>query len=141
METVFSIENQAGRLVECRIRSPITLPDVKAFADRLRLVLPAAAAARGKVVIGVDLRGANVFPPDVSDAFIAIMRSDNPMVERSGFIAGDSALFGLQVERMIRDANNPARRAFRDVGALQTWLGEVLEPAEKTRLEAFLAGH
>ena len=53
----------------------------------------------------------------------------------------DAQQFGLQVERMIRDANNPARRAFRDVGVLQTWLGEVLAAAEKTRLQEFLGGH
>jgi hypothetical protein len=133
----FTIENVVGRLVECRIRSPIDIPQVAAFAERLREVLPAAAQG-GKVVICVDLRAANVFPPEVADGFTAVMRSDNPMVERSGFVAGESALFGLQIERLIRDAQNPARRAFRDLGALVGWLGEVLAPPEKSRLRAFL---
>ena len=133
----FSIENVAGRLVECRVRSPIDLPQVAAFAERLRVVLPAAATA-GRAVICVDLRAANVFPPEVADGFTSIMRSDNAMLERSAFLAGESALFGLQVERLIRDAQNPARRAFRDAALLRSWLGEVLDEAEKSRLGTFL---
>ena len=133
----FSIENLAGRLLECRIRSPIAMPQVAEFGDRLRVVLPAAAKG-GKAVICVDLREANVFPPDVADAFTALMRADNALLERSGFLAHHSALFGLQVERLIRDAQNPARRAFRDPASLRSWLGEVLDQGEKSRLAAFL---
>ena len=51
------------------------------------------------------------FPAQVG-AFLAVMKSDNPMVERSGFLIGDSAAFAVQVEKMIREAQNPMRRTF-----------------------------
>ena len=51
-------------------------------------------------------------------------------VERTALLIGDSAIFSLQVERMIREANNPNRRAFRNgyelepsvVPHLKTWV-------------------
>jgi hypothetical protein len=47
-------------------------------------------------------------------------------------------VLGLQIQRMIREANNPNRRAFRDPDALVAWLGEVLSVQERIRLAAVL---
>jgi hypothetical protein len=47
-------------------------------------------------------------------------------------------VFGLQVERVIRDANNPNRRAFRHGNELVAWLREVTTAAEQRQLEKFI---
>ena len=44
----------------------------------------------------------------------------------------------LQIERVIREAGNPARRTFYNKEELQTWLSESLGPRERKRLEEFL---
>ena len=132
---MFSIENNAGRLIEVRIQTPMVTADIAAFAGRLRSLITASAE---RIVICTDLRGASVFPPDVADGFVTIMRSDNPKLERSGFLVNESALFSLQVERMIRDAGGSSRRSFREGAPLLTWLGELLSPRERDRLASFL---
>ena len=67
------------------------------------------------------------------------MRGDNPRIERAGILVSTSAVFSLQLERMVREAGNPRRRAFRTAGELVTWLDEIATPDEKQRLkELFL---
>jgi hypothetical protein len=134
--TPFTLEIREGRLLEGRIRSPIAPPDVRAFMERLRFLLGGLGGR--KVVIATELLQADVLPPEVAAAFLTVMKTDNPLVERSAFLVGDSAMFGLQVEKLIREAGHPARRTFRDAAALESWLGEVLSPPEKTRLKTFL---
>ena len=133
---MFTIAIHEGRLLECRIASPVTVEEVSAFAAKLKAAL---ASTQKQVVICCDVRRANVFPPEVSDAWVKVMKSDNPRVERSGFLVGESAMFGLQVERMIRDAGNPHRRAFRDLAQATAFVGELLDSQERARLSAFVA--
>lgn len=133
---MFSLDVRQGRLIEGRITSPVVLSEVAAFGRRLKELLGSIA---GPVVICTDLRGANLFPPDVADGFVTLMKTDNPRLERSAFLVGESAIFGLQVERLIRDARNTARRTFRDTALLVNWLGEVVDPKERARLDAFIA--
>ena len=44
-----------------------------------------------------------------------------------------NAIFSLQLERLLREAQNPARRAFRDAQPLLKWLSEILTPEELAR--------
>ncbi len=44
----------------------------------------------------------------------------------------------MQIQRMIREANNPSRRAFRDPSELFEWLSEVLDAKERVRLRELL---
>jgi hypothetical protein len=64
-----------------------------------------------------------------------------PKVERAGFLISDGALAVLQVERVIRESNSSARRAFRERVELEAWLGEIMTPLEKLDLRQFLAAH
>ena len=134
--TPFTLEIREGRLLEGRIRSPIAPPDVRAFMERLRFLLGGLNGR--KVAIVTELLQADVFPADVANAFLSVMKTDNPLVERSAFLIGESAMFGMQVEKLIREAGHPARRTFRDATALEAWLGEILGPSERARLKAFL---
>ena len=62
----------------------------------------------------------------------------DPRVERTAFLIGESAIFALQVERIIRSSNNPNRRAFREAAELLHWLEEVLTLGEQVQLEHFV---
>jgi len=46
----------------------------------------------------------------------------------------------LQMERVIREAENPRRKCFRDAVALSDWLHPHLTLHERARLAAFLTG-
>lgn len=92
----------------------------------------------GRVVTCMDLRASLILAPEAADQLIALMRKDNPRIERTAMLLSDNALLGLQVARMIREAGNPNRRTFHDVESAVHWLDEVLSPAESISLRAFL---
>jgi hypothetical protein len=133
---MIQVECVVGRLVEVRTMSPFTMDEIAAFTVSFMKILK---AARGRVVPCTDLRGSLVASPEQSEAFSAMFRRDNPMLERSGILlpAGQATL-GLQLERMVREAGNPARRTFREVAPLCAFLDEVLDREEQARLRVFL---
>ncbi len=130
-------ENAVGRLVEVRFASPLTLDEVKEFVGEHRAITNRLAR---KYVGVVDLLQADVFPIPVAEALIQLLSGMAPMVERTALLIRESALFALQVERVIRNSNHPDRRVFRDPEQLKAWLGEVLDPTERARLERFVDG-
>lgn len=108
--------------------------------------MPEVAAATHAVVEKVpmgfvavmDLRRAHVFPQTVAEGFIHILSDNNPKLGRSAVLINPSAVFALQVERAIREADNPMRRAFREPAMLEAWLDEALDRVEQKRLHEFL---
>ncbi|WP_394850087.1 hypothetical protein LZC95_21830 [Pendulispora brunnea] len=97
------------------------------------------AASGRKVVIVVDFTQVQLFGPEVSEKLLQIMRGDTPHIDRVGFWINDAQpMFNLQLQRMIREAGSPARRAFPRRLALESWLAERLSPPERERLHAFL---
>jgi hypothetical protein len=134
---VHSVANHAGRLIEVRIASPLTIQEVQQLAGEL---LAAMHHLSGQYVGVVDLLGAHVFPPEVAETLIKLLSGNAPHVIRTALLIGDSAVFALQVERGIRTSAPDKRRAFRSQGELKAWLGEVLTVEEKVALERFLGG-
>lgn len=134
----YSIECPVGRLVEVRLFVPGRVAEVAAMVEDLRRVF---ARVRSKCVVCADWRLATLLAPDVADSLVNLLRRGNPHVERSAFLLSrDDALFNLQVERVTREAAGPARRrTFRSPAAMSTWLGEVLDESERSRMDEFLA--
>jgi hypothetical protein len=128
-------QNVVGRLVEVRIASPLSLEEVKQFTGEHHAIIKRLAR---KYVGIVDLLQADVFPVPVAETLIQLLSALAPQVERTAFLIRDSALFALQVERVIRNSNNPNRRVFREPEALKEWLGEILDPQEQGRLAQFV---
>lgn len=131
---MYSIENTAGRLVEIRIWSPVSAEEARPWAalhDRVVEALP------GPYVCVVDLADAAVFPPDAVDAYVSTMRNE-PRLLRTATLLGRSPTLHLQILRMIREANHPARRAFREPTALFAFLEPVLTALERRRLRELL---
>jgi hypothetical protein len=134
---MMTAQMRVGRLGEVRFAPPFAPGETDALAQSIRGLFTALGPRL--IIFCCDLRPVQVFPPDVSDRLIEIMRSDNPKVERNGILIGESSVVGLQLERMVRDAGNPGRRVFRKLPQLLTWLGDVLTPAELQRVRDFLA--
>jgi hypothetical protein len=130
------VEHRVGRLVAIRVETPVTMEELEPALIRFAGL---TAKVSGKFIAVVDSRKATVLSPEVADRFTALMRNDNPRIERAGFIIGESAGLSLQLERMVRTAGNPMRRAFRSVEKLCAWMDEALLPAESRSLREFLS--
>lgn len=130
-----TVQNVTGRLVEVRVATPLTLEEVQQF---VREHQTAIGKIPGRYIGVVDLLHADVFPVEVAQRLIQLLSVMADRVERSAFLVGESAVFALQIERVIRNATNPNRKAFRDPAELDRWLGEILTPAERSRLDQFL---
>lgn len=90
-------------------------------------------------VLCTDLRDISVSTPQGADRIRSLMFQTNELFSRSALLLPSSATLFLQFERVIREASNPTRKAFRDVLSLRGYLGEVLNEAERKRLGEFLA--
>jgi hypothetical protein len=134
---VLTVEIRVGRLAEAIFASPIDEPEADQFARRIGQIIRDAGRP---LVFCSDLRKVRVFPPAVADRFIAMMRSDNPGVERNALLIAEGSVFSLQIERMLREGKHPGRRTFREEAPLVAYLDEVLDPPERARLRSFLAG-
>ncbi len=128
-------QNLVGRLVEARFASPLALEEVTQFVAEHRAIINRLAR---KYVGVVDLLQADVFPVPVAQGLIQLLSGVAPQLERTALLIRDSAVFALQVERVIRNSNHPDRRVFRDPEALKEYLGEVLDAPEQARLAQFV---
>ena len=133
---MWSIDRRVGKLVEIRIASPVSLAETQPWAVAHDALISAIA---GDYVCFVDLVDATVFPQEVVEGYVRTMRNESRLL-RTGTLLNASHTFGMQIQRMIREANNPARRAFRDPRELFEWLGEVLDVSERVRLRELLRG-
>jgi hypothetical protein len=133
---MFTVQQQVGRLLEARLSSLRTVDDVASFETAMREGFDRIA---GQAIVCADWRGANILAPEVADRLVELLARGNPRLERSAILlAKDQAAFGLQVERVVREAKNSARRTFREADAMIEWLGEPLNAEERRRLVAFL---
>ncbi|HLM74340.1 MAG TPA: hypothetical protein VK459_16655 [Polyangiaceae bacterium] len=133
---MITVAHKVGRLVEVRIITPVTAEEIQGMGQRIGFAYTACAP---RPIVGcTDLRGANLFPMDLAEQVATVMKTGNPRIERGAILVGESALFSLQVERVVREAGNPSRRAFRVRAELEAWLAEVLTPFERQRVKHFL---
>jgi hypothetical protein len=129
--------NPAGRLVTFRVVPPVSDEN----GERASLDLRALIVANPQSVVVVsDLSIARAFSPETTERFVALMKSGNPKLLRSALlVAADAPTLNLQIARMMKEAGNPARRAFDDAHALMEWLDPDLTTAERAALATFFA--
>jgi len=133
---MYTVQRQVGRLVEARLSTLRTVDDVAGFETAMRAAFDQVP---GQAIVCADWRGANIFAPEVADRLVELLARGNPRLERSAILLGkNQAAFGLQVERVVREAKNSARRTFREADAVIEWLGEHLDAEERRRMVAFL---
>ncbi len=131
---MWSVDCKVGRLVEIKIWSPVTLAETEPWGVAHDAVI---AKVGGPYVCFVDLVDATVFPPEIVDGYVKTMKNEEHLV-RTGTLLNASPTFGMQIQRMIREANNTERRAFRDPRELFDFLGEKLTREERDRLRDLL---
>ena len=62
-----------------------------------------------------------------------------PIVERTAITAATTkSSLGMQLSRVMRETKNESRRLFDDADAAVAYVGSVLSPAERERVEAFV---
>jgi hypothetical protein len=129
-----------GRLLEITVDAGYrTAEDVDAMMSMITSQF-AGLPTNATVVIAADWRGVRLMPPDVAKAAHRMLTTRNPRIERSAMLVdGASGLEMLQFVRLLREAQHPARRIFETTRPMQSWLREVLNPAESVRLAAFLS--
>ncbi len=136
---MLSVENHTGRLVEVEVRSPVTGQEIAASDAAMQEVWQKLGR---KAVICADYVHTTVLGETEAQALIAMFRRHNEHLERSAVLVSEqSAVAILQMERVIREAQLPTRRAFRDARALLDWLSEALSPREQERARFFLLRH
>ena len=115
-----------------------TVADVEAMIAMIGAGL-AKLPAKSRVVIAADWRPCTVFTPEVADAAVRMLTIANPRVERSAILhRADHATSVLQVFRLVKESHFEGRRIFTAASDMEKWLGEVLDPAEREELRAFL---
>jgi hypothetical protein len=134
----FNVHCKVGRLIEARLEWLNEPSEVLQVQEAMHQAFTQAGAG---AIICADWRGVEVLSPAVGDALIEMLKRGNKRLERSAvLLTPANAIFNLQVERLLREAANPARRAFRAPELLVAWLGEVLRPDELLRAKQMFAG-
>ncbi len=132
----FVIEAPVGRLVLMRA---VNVRSVEEARDLRNAVSVAIHERPHGAVVCTDWRGVDVYAPEVADVLLSMFKGTNPWVTRGAILLPTGrATFGLQLERLLREANNPVRRTFRDPRAMLTWLAEILTAEETRRAGEFL---
>ncbi len=130
------LQHRVGRLFETRFASPIDQTELEAF-DRERARMRIQGDER---IVIMDFRRAAILPPELADKLVELLHGPNPKLLRNAVLVPTSnATVAMQLARIVREANNDRRRVFRTPRELEAWLGEVLDPSERHRLQRFLA--
>jgi hypothetical protein len=132
-------EIRVGRLVE--IKADHGFRSVGDVDDMLDSMVKAATRVDAglKYVIAADWRGVTIMSPEIAAEARAMLSKNNPRVERSAILTlPEQSTTSLQVQRLVREAENAHRRHFTDVHEQCKWLAQVLNDAEKTRLYEFM---
>ena len=133
--TPFHLECHVGRLIEARPEGLHSLADLSAIYSalgQLRRAVPGAA------IFCVDWRCMRVLSPEVAQTLARSLREGNSHTLRTATLTGAHATLNLQLERLIREANQPSRRIFREPEPLLAWLAQVTTPEEQARAREFL---
>jgi hypothetical protein len=132
---MWTVVNSVGRLIEARL----TTTDSAAIFACLSAIAHAVANSPCPVVGILDLSQVRVFGPEDAEHMVTVMRGHNPRVERTAILVNGDALFGMQMERLVRAAAARNRQVFRFGSQAVAWLSEVLSPEELARARSFIA--
>ncbi|MFO0681274.1 MAG: hypothetical protein U0234_04445 [Sandaracinus sp.] len=135
---MFTVERHVGRLIEARIDALATRADADVYSTALGKVVLAASDARP--VLCADHRRVSVYSQPVSDRLAELFAQMNSRLDRVAIlVAPTNATLFMQLQRIVREAGFASRRVFTDAPSARAFLGEVFDPLERARLDAFLA--
>ena len=135
---MITIDNHVGRLIEVRFITPLSDVEFDEFVDKRLQLMRRLGADR---MVCIDVSRVQVLPVEQADRLIETFRTSRAGLTRNAvLLAPGRAVLALQFTRILRTADNPARRIFTSRELLVKWLAEVLKPVELTRLNVFLDG-
>ena len=130
----WTVEKTVGHLVEIRVNRLDSIDEVKRFSDAIQRT----ASATPEAVLIVDLRSPVVFPQPVTSAVVELMTKANKIRRKTAImLAGEHAVFSMQLGRLVRQVADPKRQTFSDPDEMLAWLSDVLTDAEKKRAKEF----
>ena len=132
---MYTVECPVGRLLEIRVQPPLALEELQNFHSQITKI---HARVKGQLIGCVDMRNARVFSPEVANKLMDIIRTDGPHLARNAFLVGESAVFSMQIARVLKTAGVASRRAFLEPEDAISWLSETLTPREVHRLREFI---
>src|SRR3954469_10856998 len=134
----WTVEKVVGHLVEIRVNRLDSIEEVKRFSDAIQRT----AASTPDAVLIVDLRTPVVFPQPVTSAVAELMTRANKVRKKTAILlAGEHAVFSMQLGRLVRQVGDPKRQTFSDPDEMLTWLNDALTDAEKKRAREFTGAH
>lgn len=128
------VSSDDGSLILVRVVTPVSLDDYATFAGRVRSLVQASPTPS---VICTDWRRAGVLDDDIVDAFIWMMRRDNPAIGRTSVLV--SSVGSNQAERMLREAGDGPRKICHSAEEVLAFLDPLCDEAMRARIESFLA--
>jgi 3-oxoacyl-ACP reductase-like protein len=132
-------EFKVGRLMEIRVAAGYrSVADVDAM---IRMIgeRVSGLAPEAKYVIAADWRNVTVMSPETATRVRAMLSKSNARAERSSILTlAVQSTANLQVQRLVREAENDNRRHFVSARGQHDWLSQVLTAEESVRLSAFL---
>jgi hypothetical protein len=132
--TMFTVERRTARLVEARVFRLATLADVDEYGQAFT---PGMLAGRPTLL--ADHRPVAIYPQDVAAKMVDLFASLNRRWERAALVvAPTNATLLMQMQRVVRESQNPSRRVFTNAPEACRFLGEILSEAEVTRATQFL---
>jgi hypothetical protein len=133
----YVVERLVGRLIGMRVGEISSFDDLDTLTRRL---LSLVELQTTHMVACCDYRGLRVLDDKSAASAVRGMKKVNPKLERSAvLLPSASSTLRLQMERLFRDAGNPARRICNDAAEAKAWLGSYLDAGERAALDRFLA--
>lgn len=126
-------QERHGQLVLARVVWPFPPEDVPKMLQEQKRI---QSQHNNPSVILLDARPASVVPREVADGMITALTTRR--VRRIAILAAPKFIAEMQLERILRTAQQENGRVFTEPGPAQVWLSELLTPEEKKLLEDFL---
>ena len=134
----WTVEKVVGHLVEIRVNRLDSIEEVKRFSDAIQRT----ATSTSDAVLIVDLRTPVVFPQPVTSAVVELMTRANKVRKKTAILlAGEHAVFSMQLGRLVRQVGDPKRQTFSDPDEMLAWLNDALTDVEKKRAKEFAGAH
>jgi hypothetical protein len=134
----WTVERNVGHLLEMRVNRFDTTDEVKRFSDAIVNL----ATATPDAIFIVDLRTPIVFTQPVAAAVTEMMTRANRVRRKTAILlAGEHAVFSMQLGRLVRQVGDPKRQTFTDPDEMLAWLADSLSDAEKKRALTFVGAH
>ena len=130
----FEVDSPDGILILARPIAPLSVDDFSVFAFEVRRLVN---EARRPAAICTDWRQAGVLTPDVYDAFVWMMRRDNPSIGGTAVLVktGEEE----QAARMLDEGQSSRRKLCTNVDEVLEHLGPLLDPSMRDAIRAFVS--